>query len=842
MNKGKNTLPLLLAILFTTIVFIHINVQSEQNEPPKELTTTLLTEYIKPFEDVYLTDVALVGGKNASLGQMINELSNKGIRVPNGFAITIHAYWHYLQYNNLVKPIKELLNKIFNPQDLVNLKNISKQIRSYIEQGTIPKDLATAISQAYDKLSMQYQQNACDVAIRSSATTEDLSGASFAGQQDTFLHVNNINQIFEYYKKCIASLFTERAIAYRIEQGFDHLSAALSVGVQKMVRSDLACSGVSFSLDTETGFPDAVIINASYGLGESIVQGTVSPDEFIVHKPTLTQGFSPIIKKKLGAKQTKTVYSTAPNTLTTIIPVFKENQSRFCLSDNEILELASMVITIERYYSQLHSTQTPMDVEWAKDGIDGKIYIVQARPETVHVDKQKNIIKTYELDVNRNTLADNLLLTGISVGQHIVTGTARVINDINIISHINPHDIIVTDMTDPSWVPAMKQAAGIITNKGGRTCHAAIVSRELGIPAIIGTERATKTIQDGQKITLDSSTGSIGYIYQGNIPFTVTEFYLDKIPTPPVPITVNLGDPDSAFKVSLLPTSGVGLARLEFIISNTLKIHPMALIHPEQITNPTVQEEINIITAAYPSKEQFFVEQLAHNVGMIAAAFYPRPVIVRFSDFKSNEYRDLIGGIYFEPEEENPMIGFRGASRYYHPRYQEAFALECAAMKMVRETMGLTNLKVMIPFVRTIKEVREVLEVMKKHGLKRGDNGLEVIMMCEIPSNVILMKEFSAYLDGFSIGSNDLTQLILGVDRDSELLASISDERNLAVKKMLSMAIQTANKLNTYVGICGQGPSDLPDFAQFLIDQEIKAISLTPDTVLPFLMRYAKKD
>ena len=840
MNK-RNTFSFSLALLFTTIIFSYAKMQPPQtNKSSEGPIKTADTGYIKPFQEIYLTDVALVGGKNASLGQMINELGNKDIRIPNGFAITTHAYWHYLKYNNLVDTIKTLLDQISNPQDLETLKKVSKQIRTHIEQGRIPEDLTKEITEAYHTLSQQYQETACDVAVRSSATAEDLSNASFAGQQDTFLHVHTIDQLVDCYKKCIASLFTDRAIAYRTEQGFDHLNGALSVGVQKMIRSDLACSGVAFSLDTETGFPDAVIINASYGLGESIAQGMVNPDEFIVHKPTLTQGFSPIIKKKLGTKQTKIVYSTAPNTLITTIPVFNKEQSRFCLSDTEILELSSMVVTIEDYYSQLKATKTPMDIEWAKDGIDGHLYIMQARPETVHAAKQKNIIKTYELKVNRHTLTDNLLITGISIGQHIITGTARIINDITTITHINPHDIIVTDMTDPSWVPAMKQAAGIITNKGGRTCHAAIVCRELGIPVIIGTEHATEVIQDGQKITLDSSSGSVGYIYQGHIPFTITEFYLDEIPTPPVPIAVNLGDPDSAFKVSLLPTSGVGLARLEFIISNTLKIHPMALIHPELVTDPATKAKINTITAAYPDKKQFFVEQLAHNVGMIAAAFYPRPVIVRLSDFKSNEYRDLIGGIYFEPEEENPMIGFRGASRYYHPRYKEAFALECAAMKIVRETMGLSNLKIMIPFVRTINEAKAVLEEMKKNGLERGVNGLEVIMMCEIPSNVILIKEFSAYFDGFSIGSNDLTQLTLGVDRDSELLASISDERDPAVKKMLTTVIRTANKLNIYIGICGQGPSDLPDFAQFLIDQKIKAISLTPDTVLPFLMRYAK--
>ncbi|MGB8367411.1 MAG: phosphoenolpyruvate synthase, partial [Candidatus Babeliales bacterium] len=714
MGKKRNNFLFSIATLFVAIIFFHSSILST------------IESYTKSFTEIYLANIELVGGKNASLGQMINELSSKGVRVPNGFAITTDAYKHYLAYNNLTDTIKQLLTQLTNSQDLEMLQRIGKKIRKSIEQGSIPEDLEKEIKQAYKTLSQQYQEEYCDVAVRSSATAEDLETASFAGQQDTFLHVHSVNQLFTCYKKCIASLFNDRAIAYRIEQGFDHLDVNLSVGVQKMIRSDLACSGVAFSADTETGFENAILINASYGLGESIVQGIVNPDEFIVHKLKLSQGFRPIIKKKLGSKQTKMVYSTAPNTLTTIIPVFKNEQSQFCLTDNEILELASMVTIIENHYSQLNKKPyMPMDIEWAKDGIDGQIYILQARPETVHAAKQKNIIKTYELAADREELKKKLLITGISVGQHIVTGTARVITDINAAVDIKPTEIIITDMTDPTWVPAMKKAAGIITNKGGRTCHAAIVGRELGIPVITGTESGTMAIQDGQKITLDSSGGAVGYIYKGHIPFTVTEFSLDEIPTPPVPITVNLGDPDSAFKVGLLPTSGVGLARLEFIISNTLKIHPMALIHPEKITDQATKTEINNITAAYEDKKQYFIEQLAHNVGMITAAFYPRPVIVRLSDFKSNEYRDLVGGIYFEQNEENPMIGFRGASRYYHPRYREAFALECAAMKIVRETMGFDNLKIMIPFVRTIAEAKKVHAEMKKNGLERGIDGLE---------------------------------------------------------------------------------------------------------------------
>lgn len=811
-------------------------------------TTSCLSaeyNYILFLKDVALSDIPLVGGKNASLGQMINALSSQGINVPHGFAITVDGYNRYINYNNIAPLIEDLINQITDIQDLKQLKNISAQIRTLIENGIIPSDLSQEIQRAYHELSQQYNEKNCDVAVRSSATAEDLPDASFAGQQDTYLHVQGFENVEIYYKKCIASLFTDRAIAYRKEQGFDQVDIALSVGVQKMVRSDLSCAGVAFSIDTESGFSDAIVINGSYGLGEAIVQGAVTPDEYIVHKPTLAQGYAPIIKKKLGNKTIKIIYDEEHrDNLVETVAVCQEDQYRYCLNNEEILELAHMVMLIEEHYTQLYKKRnrhcTAMDIEWAKDGMDGKIYIVQARPETVHSNKNENILHLYSLQANPQSLSELVLAKGISVGQKITHGKARIINTVEDITCINSDDIIITEMTNPDWVPAMKQAAGIITNQGGRTCHAAIVSRELGIPAIVGTQNATQKIVAGQEITLDCSNGTIGTVYKGAIPFNTTTLYLDSLPTPPVPVMVNIADPESAFKISFLPTSGIGLVRLEFIITNALKIHPMACIHSERIENKEIKAEFDKLTAAYDNASEFFVEQLACSVGMMAAAFYPRPIIVRFSDFKSNEYYDLMGGSYFEPIEENPMIGFRGASRYYHERYKDAFALECQAMKIVREKMGLTNVKLMIPFVRTLKEAESVITEMSNNGLERGVNGLEVIMMCELPSNVMLIKEFSNYFDGFSIGSNDLTQTTLGIDRDSALISSIFDERDPAVKKMLVKAIKGANKMNTYIGICGQAPSDFPDLAEFLISIGINSISLTPDTVIPFLMRLAQ--
>ncbi|MDR3551378.1 MAG: phosphoenolpyruvate synthase [Candidatus Babeliales bacterium] len=793
-------------------------------------------KFIKKFEQLSMEDVALVGGKNASLGQMIVGLRGKGISIPTGFAITTDGYWHYLESNKIIQTIKNSMATIKDVDDTAQLQKVSQSIRSLIEQGTMPEDLQQEIMQAYLELSQVYGQTACDVAVRSSATAEDLPNASFAGQQESYLNVHK-DELMVSYQKCIASLFTSRSIAYRIEQGLDHLRVGLSVGVQKMIRSDLACSGVAFSLDTETGFKDVVMINGSWGLGESIVQGLVIPDEFIVHKPTLKKGFASIIRKKLGQKESKIVYTDNFQDPTKTVPTTPKEQHEFTLNDGEILELARMVATIEDYYSDLKKSWCPMDIEWAKDGQDNKLYIIQARPETIHSNDVHNSITTYQL---QQSDALKKMITGQSIGQQIVSGIARVITSPKDIDQVQKGDILVTQMTDPDWVPIMKKASAIITDRGGRTCHAAIVSRELGIPAIIGTDNATTVIKTGDKVTIDCSQGKTGFVYEGEIPFKKNIIQMSSLPTLPIELMVNIADPDSAFAVALLPTDGVGLARMEFIISNSIKIHPMALVHPEKVTDPAVQKMINDITIGYKDKSQFFIDTLAQGIGMIAAAFYPRPVIVRLSDFKTNEYRNLIGGSFFEPQEENPMLGFRGASRYYNDRYKEGFALECAALKKVREGMGLDNVIIMVPFVRTVGEAHKVLEAMAANDLKRGQNNLKIYMMCEIPSNVILIDEFSKCFDGLSIGSNDLTQLTLGVDRDSDILSKLFDERDPAVLKILKKAVEGAKRNGIHCGICGQAPSDFPEIAQFLIDAGIDSISLNSDTVLPFIERYKR--
>ncbi|MGB8367061.1 MAG: phosphoenolpyruvate synthase [Candidatus Babeliales bacterium] len=796
-------------------------------------------KYIRWFHKLSLNDIPLVGGKNASLGEMISQLKEKGIRVPDGFAITAAAYWYYLKYNNFIEPMQKIMGQLTDYTDTAFLKKVGHSIRSLLVSGLIPADLVQEILQTYHELSQEYKQEACDVAVRSSATAEDLPTASFAGQQETYLNVRGDKDLLESCKKSIASLFTDRAIVYRIEQGFDHFNVALSIGVQKMIRSDLASAGVIFSLDTESGFKNVVLIESSWGLGEAIVKGLIIPDEFMVFKPTLEQDFRPIIKKQLGTKTKKIIYANAH---TQNVSVPKKEQEKFSLTDDEILELAQATVIIENHYSALKNSWSPMDIEWAKDGIDDKLYIMQARPETVHAVKKTTTLQQYILKEEEQELEKKLLVIGLSIGQQIVSGKARIIKDASESDQVQEGDIIVTGMTDPDWVPVMKKAAGIVTDRGGRTCHAAIVSRELGIPAIVGTKDATKKINNDQTITLDCSQGNAGFIYEGDIPFMVQDIALDYVPDLPVALMVNIADPDSAFQVSFLPTSGVGLARIEFIITNNIKIHPLALVHPDRIKDKKVLQKIDAMTVAYPSKIDFFVDCLAQGIGMIAAAFYPRPVIVRLSDFKTNEYRNLIGGIFFEPREDNPMLGFRGASRYCHERYKEAFALECTALKKVRNVMGLTNVLVMVPFVRTLNEAQKVLQEMEINGLAKGVNSLQLIMMCEVPSNVLLIDEFSKLFDGFSIGSNDLTQLILGVDRDSELLANVFDERDEAVEKMIKMAIEGAHHNKLPIGICGQAPSDYPEFAQFVIDCEINSISLNPDSVLPFLIRYAKKD
>ncbi len=789
--------------------------------------------YIKPFNQITLDDIMLVGGKNASLGQMISHLSKQGVRVPNGFAITADAYWHFLHENKLSEVIKQLIKQC----SLEELPEVAHKIRDMIVNANIPAALSQEIGAAYRNLCMMYSNEHLDVAVRSSGTAEDLPNASFAGQQDTYLNIRGVDAILNNYKKCIASLFNERAILYRIEQGFDSFDVALSVGVQKMVRSDLASSGVAFSLDTESGFPDTITINGSYGLGEMVVQGAVTPDEFRVHKPTLKKGHRSIISKTLGNKTIQMIYEGSNKGVKEIeIPIL--DQRLFCLTDDEIIHLAQSICDIEDHYSELYDRWTPMDVEWAKDGIDGNIYIVQARPETVHAQRTptKNVLITYHLDAPTQPTP---IVQGQSVGQHIVTGKAHVIEDLSQIAVLKEGEILITSMTDPDWVPAMKKAGGIITNHGGRTCHAAIVSRELGVPALVGTGNATHIIRTGDIITLDCSQGHNGMVYAGNIAHRKEEIYLDRLPDLPVKVMVNIAEPSSAFTTAQLPVAGVGLARTEFIINNAIKAHPMAFIHPERIDDLEVMKEISKLCSAYDNPREFFVSSLAQGVATIAAAFYPRPVIVRMSDFKSNEYGHLLGGSFFEPNEENPMIGFRGASRYYDPAYQEAFGLECEAMKRVRNEMGLTNIKLMLPFVRTIGEAEKTINVMAQHGLKRGENALELIMMCEIPSNVICIDEFSQFFDGFSIGSNDLTQLTLGVDRDSGKLLHLFDERDLAVKRMLKMAIEGALRNNKYIGICGQGPSDHPEIAQYLTELGIHSLSLNADTVIPFIMRHS---
>ncbi|MCX5921789.1 MAG: phosphoenolpyruvate synthase [Candidatus Dependentiae bacterium] len=795
-------------------------------------------KFIKRFDEVCMQDIAQVGGKNASLGEMIGALSKQGVRLPTGFAITSDAYWHYLEFNHLLEPMKKIMATLVDVRDFAKLKEVGRSIRTMLEKATMPDDLAQEIAASYQALSKQYGVDACDVAVRSSATAEDLPTASFAGQQETYLNIRGVETLLLATQKCIASLFTDRAIVYRIENKFDHFKVALSVGVQKMIRSDLACSGVAFSLDTETGFKDVVMINASYGLGESIVKGLVIPDEYSVYKPALEKGFDSILKKQIGDKQTKMIYTDNANDPVATVEVAEVDRKKSCLNVQEIVELAKDVVLIERYYSALKGSWSPMDIEWAKDGLDNKLYIVQARPETVHASQEHvHTLTRYELKSGQK----RIVATGQSIGQRIVSGTARVIKSADDIGQVQDGDILVTQMTDPDWLPAMKKAVGIVTERGGRTCHAAIVSRELNIPAIVGVQDATTVIKNGQQITLDCSEGKTGCVYDGVIAFEKTTTTLTTLPKLPVELMVNVADPDNAFTSGLLPVDGVGLARLEFIINNVIKIHPMALLHPEKITDKKTQDTIEALTYGYSDKKEFFIDRLSQGVGMIAAAFYPRPVIVRLSDFKTNEYRNLIGGSYFEPEEENPMLGFRGASRYYNERYREAFALECAALKKVREGMGLTNVKVMVPFVRTVTEAERVLQEMAKHGLERGKDGLKIIMMCEIPSNVILIDEFSQLFDGFSIGSNDLTQLTLGVDRDSESLSKLFDERDPAVLAMLRMAVEGAKRNKKHSGICGQAPSDYPEVAQFLIDLGIDSLSLNADSVLPFLLRYVKQ-
>jgi len=782
--------------------------------------------FILWFDELSIDDVPLVGGKNASLGEMYRNLTSKGVSVPNGFAVTAHAYHYLLEKAGIRGRIKDILSDL-NVSNMKNLAERGLRVRETILQAEFPEELNEAIIEAYGRLCKRYGKDA-DVAVRSSATAEDLPDASFAGQQETYLNIRGNRQLLEACKRCFASLFTNRAISYRQQKGFDHLQVGLSIGVQKMVRSDKACSGVMFSIDTETGFRNAVLINGAYGLGENVVQGAVNPDQFYVFKPTLQKGYKPIISKKLGSKKVKMVYSEHEHKHTTVnVDVPHEDRFRFVLQDGEILTLARWACIIEDHYTKKHGKFTPMDMEWAKDGITRELFIVQARPETVQSQKNLNVLEEYRLLQKGQVLAQ-----GLSVGTKIGAGRAHVIKSVKDIGTFKAGEVLITEKTDPDWEPIMKIASAIVTNKGGRTAHAAIIARELGIPAVVGTEDGTETIASGTDVTVSCAEGEVGHIYKGKLKFDIRKIDLKKLGKPKTKIMMNVGNPDQAFEFSFIPNDGVGLAREEFIISSYIKAHPLALLHYNKLKDGKSREMIDELTAAYPGKVDFFVEKLAQGVAMIASAFYPKDVIVRMSDFKSNEYANLIGGHEFEPKEENPMIGWRGTSRYYTGNYREAFGLECRAMKQARDGMGLTNIKLMIPFCRTIDEAKQVVAEMKRYGLVQGKNGLEIYVMCEIPSNVILADDFARIFDGFSIGSNDLTQLTLGLDRDSELVARLYDERNPAVKKMLSDVIRACKRTKTKIGICGQGPSDHPDFAQFLVECGIDSISLNPDTVI----------
>ncbi len=785
----------------------------------------LTTNLIKWFADISIDDVPLVGGKNASLGEMFRELASKGVKVPDGFAITADAYLHFIREAGIDERIRTILADL-DTGDVDNLSERGHSVRQAILDSSLPEDLQEQIVSAYHQL--QGDGNSpLDVAVRSSATAEDLPDASFAGQQETYLNVHGTASLLETCKRCFASLFTDRAISYRVDKGFDHFKVALSIGVQRMVRSDLACSGVMFTIDTESGFRDAVMISAAYGLGENVVQGSVTPDEYIVFKPTLKTGHRPVLQKTVGSKEFKLVYDVGGGKMVKNIPVEQGDRAKFALNDDEALELARWGCIVEDHYTAKRGQDAPMDLEWAKDGLTGELFIVQARPETVQSRKNSDVLESYQLQKR-----SDILTTGRSVGAKIATGRARVIKRAEHIGQFRDGEVLVTNKTDPDWQPIMKKAAAIITNRGGRTCHAAIVSRELGVPAIVGTERGTDEIKDGQMVTVSCAEGDTGFVYEGDLPFEVIRTDLKTLEKPRTKVMMNLANPEVAFAHSFIPNDGVGLARMEFIISNYIKIHPLALIEFDQLADLAAKSVIEQLTSIYTDKPQYFVDKLAQGVAMLAAAFYPKDVILRMSDFKTNEYANLIGGRAFEPAEENPMIGFRGASRYYHPHYQEGFALECRAVKKVRNEMGLTNLKLMIPFCRTVEEGVRVQAEMEKHGLKRGQDGLEIYVMCEIPSNVVLADEFADIFDGFSIGSNDLTQLILGVDRDSEIVAPIFDERNPAVKRMIAQVIAACRAKGRKIGICGQAPSDYPEFAQFLVEEGIDSLSLNPDTIL----------
>jgi pyruvate, water dikinase len=782
--------------------------------------------YIRFFDAIGLGDVPLVGGKNASLGEMYRNLKPAGVKVPNGFAITAEAYRYLLNHANAWGPLHEALDGL-KPDDMDDLKRRGKLAREIVRGAPLPQDLEAEILEAYRELRREYGEE-MSLAVRSSATAEDLPTASFAGQQDTYLNVHGDAKLLDACKRCFASLFTDRSIHYRIDQGFDHFKVYLSIGVMKMVRSDLAASGIMFSLDTESGFRDVVLISAAYGLGENVVQGALDPDEFMVFKPTFERGARAVLRRTLGSKKIKMVYTEGgTGEATGNVATPQADCQRFCLTDDEVLTLADYAIQIERHYSRRDARPEPMDMEWAKDGVDQQLYVVQARPETVASRTRASYLEEFILTGNGKTL-----VTGHAVGTRIGGGTVHVIENAARISEFEPGEVLVTDSTTPDWEPIMKHAAAIVTNRGGRTCHAAIVAREFGIPAVIGCEDATQKLTTGEAVTVSCAEGDLGKVYQGSVPFETRRTDLEKLPRPQTKIMLILGNPEIAFRSSFLPNDGVGLARMEFVITEHIKAHPMALLHPDRVQDENERRALLELARNDRTPGDFFVRALAEGVGTIAAAFYPKPVIVRMSDFKTNEYAGLLGGRWFEAQEANPMLGFRGASRYVHPAYAEGFALECAAMKRAREMMGLSNIKLMIPFCRRVEEGRRVIERMRELGLERGRNGLEIYVMCEIPNNVLLIDEFSRLFDGFSIGSNDLTQLTLGVDRDSAIVAFDFDERDAGVKQMIQLAVVGCRRNHRHSGICGQAPSDFPEMAEFLVRLGIDSISLNPDCVV----------
>ncbi|MBX3619617.1 MAG: phosphoenolpyruvate synthase [Rhizobacter sp.] len=783
-------------------------------------------KYIRWFGELGVGDVGLVGGKNASLGEMYRELTAQGVRVPNGFAITAEAYRYVLDQSDAWPQLHRALDGL-DERDVDDLARRAQLAREIIYGAALPADLVAEITAAYAQLQAEYGDQ-LTLAVRSSATAEDLPTASFAGQHETFLNISGAAKLLDAVRLCFASLFKDRAISYRIENGFDHFKVYLSVGVMKMVRSDVASSGVIFSLDTETGFRDAVFITGAYGLGENVVQGTVDPDEFYVFKPTLRQGKRAVLRRKLGGKEIRMVYAKAAGRDTTRnVPTPREDQQRYCIGDDDVLTLAEAAIKIEDHYSAKAGRPMPMDIEWAKDGIDGQLYMVQARPETVASQRQPGLVDEYTLGAHGQPL-----VTGRAVGGKVAVGPVRVISDVSQLNQFKPGDVLVADTTMPDWGTVMKIAGAVVTNRGGRTCHAAIVARELGIPAVVGCDDATTRLRTGDTVTVSCAEGNTGRVYAGEVSVSKTSTDVSAMARPSTHLMVNLGNPDTAFQTSFLPNDGVGLARMEFIVAEHIKAHPMALVHPERVDDAAVRAQIEQLTRGYANPADYFVRQLSEGVGTIAAAFYPKPVIVRMSDFKTNEYASLLGGRWFEPAEENPMIGFRGAARYTHPAYAEGFALECAAMKRVRDEMGLVNVKLMIPFCRRIDEAERVLAAMAGHGLVRGDNGLEVYVMCEIPNNVIQIDAFARLFDGFSIGSNDLTQLTLGVDRDSQIVAFDFDERDPGVKELIRQTIVGARRNGRHAGICGQAPSDYPEMAAYLVEQGIDSMSVTPDTLL----------